>query len=159
MVSVESLLSEVTTLFGYHLALRAADELFLVTKCSAIATQMIGQKEDAWFVIIYLLVVFFIRFSIVIQFYSYYFSAMSDGNRDTEHRKGKRKDHKDKSHSDDTHETPIASDGLRDAIASARMTIKQALEDTNGGKIIQMLHDLKRFNISNVTVHLLENMY
>ncbi|KAM3728811.1 Elongation factor 1-beta [Dirofilaria immitis] len=57
---------------------------------------------------------------------------MSDGNRDTEHRKGKRKDHKDKSHSDDTHETPIASDGLRDAIASARMTIKQALEDTNG---------------------------
>lgn len=32
MVSVESLLTEVTTLFGQHLTLRAADELFFGDK-------------------------------------------------------------------------------------------------------------------------------
>lgn len=54
------------------------------------------------------------------------------GGNGLERCKDKRKDQKDKSHSNDVHEKPVELDGLRDAIASARKTLKQALGDTNG---------------------------
>ncbi|VDK85238.1 unnamed protein product [Onchocerca ochengi] len=102
MVSVESLLSEVTTLFGHRLVLKAADELFFGDKMLYHYHSNDGTKRE-----------------------------ISGGNRDTERRKDKRKNQKDKSHSSDVNEKSVGSNGLRDAIASARKTIKQALEDTS----------------------------
>ncbi|EJD76729.1 hypothetical protein LOAG_16401 [Loa loa] len=101
MVSVESLVSEVTPLFGYQLMLKAADELFFGDKMLYHYHSNDGSKREI------------------------------PGSGDPERRKGKSKDQKNKSHSDSVHEKPVGSDGLRDAIASARKTLKQALEDTN----------------------------
>uniref|UniRef100_A0A915PS15 Elongation factor 1-beta n=1 Tax=Setaria digitata TaxID=48799 RepID=A0A915PS15_9BILA len=102
MVSVESLLSEVTPLLGCRLALRTAEELFFGDKILHHYHSNDGSTK-----------------------------AISDSTHDPVCRKGKNKDQGNKTRSSRTHEKPMSSDGLRDAIASARKTLKKALEDTD----------------------------
>uniref|UniRef100_A0A158Q7M3 DUF2431 domain-containing protein n=1 Tax=Elaeophora elaphi TaxID=1147741 RepID=A0A158Q7M3_9BILA len=101
MVSVESLLPEVTTLFGQQLTLKTADELFFGDKMLYHYHSNDGSKK-----------------------------GMSGGS-ELERRKGKSKDQKDRNHSSIMHGTSAGMDGLHGAIANARKTLKQALEDTN----------------------------
>ncbi|VDO25357.1 unnamed protein product [Brugia timori] len=101
MVSVESLLSEVTTLFGYQLTLRAADELFF------------GDK-------------------MLYHYHSNDGSKKGISDRSSPNCMNKRRNQEGKCPSNSMHEKPDGSDGLRDAIANARKTLKRALDDTSG---------------------------
>ncbi|VIO88568.1 EF-1 guanine nucleotide exchange domain containing protein [Brugia malayi] len=100
MVSVESLLSEVTTLFGYQLTLRAADELFF------------GDK-------------------MLYHYHSNDGSKKGISDRSSPNCMNKRRNQEGKCPSNSMHEKPDGSDGLRDAIANARKTLKRALDDTS----------------------------
>ncbi|KAK6112244.1 EF-1 guanine nucleotide exchange domain family protein [Brugia pahangi] len=100
MVSVESLLSEVTTLFGYQLTLRAADELFF------------GDK-------------------MLYHYHSNDGSKKGISDRSSPNCMNKRRNQKGRCPSNSMHEKPDGSDGLRDAIANARKTLKRALDDTS----------------------------
>ncbi|KAL3989453.1 EF-1 guanine nucleotide exchange domain family protein [Acanthocheilonema viteae] len=101
MVSIESLLPEVTTLFSHQLTLKAADELFFGDKMLYHYHSNDGSKK-----------------------------GIPDGG-EQERRKGKNKDQKNRSYGDIVHETSIGMDGLHNAIANARKTLKQALGDNN----------------------------
>ncbi|CAG9531379.1 unnamed protein product [Cercopithifilaria johnstoni] len=101
MVSVESLLSEVTTLFGHQLTLKKADELFFGDKMLYHYHSNDGSKKGI------------------------------SGSSEPERYKSKSMDQKDKNQSDIVNQTSIGMDGLHDAIANARKTLKQALGDTN----------------------------
>lgn len=76
MVSVESLLSEVTTLFSNQLTLKTADELFFGDKMLYHYHSNDGSKRgiSGLLLFTYLHIVFIILFSITLQLYSYRFS-------------------------------------------------------------------------------------
>lgn len=99
MVSVESLLSEVTPLFNYQLILKAADELFFGDKVLYHHHSNAGSKKG------------------------------KSGSGGPELCKGIRNKQKDESQDDSMCERRAESDGLHDAIARARNTLKQALHD------------------------------
>ncbi|VDK74828.1 unnamed protein product [Litomosoides sigmodontis] len=101
MVSVESLLRELTTLFDSQLTLKAADELFFGDKMLYHYHSNDGSKKGI--------------------------SGCSEPNRRKSKSNQQDKSHSDIV----MHETPSGMNGLHDAITNARKTLKQALGDTS----------------------------